>query len=133
VVTCGATCIRQHPPLHTWRTEEDGTLGVEVVHEDYGAFDDAETVDLGSDGPETHDLAVDTLARLNQSSGFEVHQSAQNDFARAVELFGRYQGFGFGDAASVEREATEYLYSLDDDFDVLDEVTRLTTASDPFA
>ncbi len=28
-------------------------------------------------------------------------------------------------------EETEYLYSSHDDFDVLDDVTRLTTPSDP--
>lgn len=40
-----------------WQTDEDGSLSVEVVHENYGAFDDAETADLGGDGLETHDLA----------------------------------------------------------------------------
>lgn len=83
-----------------------------------------------------HELAVDTLDRLNQSAGFEVHQSAQKDFTRAVELFEQYEGFAFGDAtiaAYLEREGIEYLYSFDDDFDVLDDVTRLTTPSDPLA
>ncbi|ODR79719.1 twitching motility protein PilT [Haladaptatus sp. W1] len=81
-----------------------------------------------------HDFAVDTFNRLSSSSGFEIVQSAQKDFHRAVELFEQYEGLSFGDAtiaAYMHREEIEYLYSFDGDFDAVDEITRLTTASNP--
>jgi bifunctional DNA-binding transcriptional regulator/antitoxin component of YhaV-PrlF toxin-antitoxin module len=39
-----------------WHTEDHGPLSAEIVHENYGAFDDAETANLGGDGLATHDL-----------------------------------------------------------------------------
>lgn len=36
---------------------DDGNLTVEVVKQEYGAFDDFEPVPMGGDGTETHDLA----------------------------------------------------------------------------
>lgn len=82
-----------------------------------------------------HEKAVETLTRLNESAGFEILQAAQKDFGRAVELFQTYEGLAFGDAtiaAYMEREDIEYLYSFDDDFDAVDNLTRLTTAENPF-
>jgi hypothetical protein len=82
-----------------------------------------------------HETAVETYTRLNESAGFEIIHTAQKDFHRAVELFQTYQEFSFGDAtiaAYIERAGIEYLYSFDDDFDVLDDVTRLETADNPF-
>jgi predicted nucleic acid-binding protein len=35
-------------------------------------------------------------------------------------------------AAYMQSEDIEYIYSFDDDFDVFDDVTRLTTATNPF-
>lgn len=83
-----------------------------------------------------HDIAVDLRKRLSDSAGFELVHSAQKDFHRAVELFETYEGMAFGDAsvaAYMERTGIEHLYSFDGDFDVLDHVTRLDTADDPFA
>lgn len=82
-----------------------------------------------------HKKAVETYARLKESAGFEILHAAQKDFQRAVELFKTYDGLAFGDAtiaAYMEREDIEYLYSFDDDFDVLENVTRLETANNPF-
>lgn len=81
-----------------------------------------------------HDKAVETYRRLNESAGFEVLQAAQKDFTRGVELFETYDGLAFGDAtvaAYMEREGLEYLYSLDDDFDVIEGITRLDAPVDP--
>lgn len=83
-----------------------------------------------------HAKAGETYDRLSTSAGFEVLQAAQKDFHRAVELFETYEGLAFGDAtiaAYMEREGVEYLYSFDDDFDVLDDLTRLSTPDNPFA
>ena len=81
-----------------------------------------------------HAKAVETYDRLTESAGFEVLQAAQKDFHRAVELFETHEGLAFGDAtiaAYMEREGVEYLYSFDDDFDLLADITRLATADNP--
>jgi predicted nucleic acid-binding protein len=83
-----------------------------------------------------HDKAVETYHRLNQSAGFEVLHAARKDYTRALQLFQTYDGLSFGDAtiaAYMEREGVEYLYSFDDDFDPLKNVTRLETANNPFS
>ena len=82
-----------------------------------------------------HDIAVDLRLRLSDSAGFELVHSAQKDFHRAVELFETYEGLAFGDAtivAYMEREGIEYLYSFDDDFDAVGDITRLETVNNPF-
>lgn len=82
-----------------------------------------------------HDIAVDLRDRLSESAGFELVHSAQKDFHRAVELFETYERLAFGDAtivAYMEREDIEYLYSFDDDFDAIEDVTRLETPDNPF-
>lgn len=80
-------------------------------------------------------LAVDTQDRLAASRGFELVQSAQKDFDRAVELHEQFESLSFGDAtiaAYMDRTECAYLYSFDDDFDALDWVARLESATDPF-
>jgi predicted nucleic acid-binding protein len=81
-----------------------------------------------------HNTAVETYERLNQSAGFEVLHAAQKDFTRAMELFQTYQTLSFGDATIVAymfREDIEYLYLFDDDFDAIEDITRLGTAENP--
>lgn len=82
-----------------------------------------------------HAVAVDLYDRLKQGARFEFDHSPKVDFARADEVFHDYDTLSFVDAtisAYMEREGVEYLYSFDDDFDVLDHVTRLATAENPF-
>ncbi|SIR92066.1 hypothetical protein SAMN05421858_4533 [Haladaptatus litoreus] len=82
-----------------------------------------------------HGTAAETYERLNQSAGFEILHAAQKDFTSAVTLFQTYDGLSFGDAtivAYMQREGIEYLYSFDDDFDVIEEITRLETPDNPF-
>lgn len=82
-----------------------------------------------------HDIAVDLRERLSNSAGFELVHAPQKDFRRAVELFEEHDGLAFGDAtiaAYMQREEIENLYSFDDDFDAVDGITRLETASNPF-
>jgi predicted nucleic acid-binding protein len=86
-------------------------------------------------GRRRHETAVEAQRRLKQSAGFEIVQAAQTDFSRAEELFGTYEGLSFGDAtivAYMERTDVEYLYSFDDDFDAIDDITRLAIAENPF-
>jgi hypothetical protein len=83
-----------------------------------------------------HEKAVETYERLNQSAGFEILHAAQKDFTSAVNLFQTYDSLSFGDAtiaAYMVREGIEYLYSFDDDFDVIKGVTRLETPDNPFS
>lgn len=82
-----------------------------------------------------HDTATEFLRRLHDSSGFELAYTVKRDVNRAEELFETYDSFAFGDAAIaayMERTDIGYLYSFDDDFDVLDWVTRLDTPDDPY-
>jgi len=83
----------------------------------------------------THAFALDTYRRLEGSAGFEIVHAAKTDYTTAVDLFGTYEGLSFVDAtiaAYLSREDVEYLYSFDDDFDTLDDVTRLATVAHPF-
>lgn len=83
-----------------------------------------------------HDITIDLKERLMASAGFELVHAAQKDFANAMELFETYDRLAFGDAtiaAYMRREDIEYLYSFDDDFDVLDGITRLETPDNPFS
>jgi predicted nucleic acid-binding protein len=83
-----------------------------------------------------HQKAVDTYERLNQSAGFEILHAAQKDFTNAVTLFQTYEELSLGDAtiaAYLLREDIEYLYSFDDDFDVIEDIIRLETADNPFS
>lgn len=82
-----------------------------------------------------HTKAVEMYERLNQSAGFELVHAAQKDFTSALSLFQTYDGLSFGDAtiaAYMQRDGIEYLYSLDDDFDTIEGITRLDTAHNPF-
>jgi uncharacterized protein len=82
-----------------------------------------------------HEMAVETYERLNQSAGFEVLHAAQKDFTNAVSLFQTYEDLSLGDAtiaAYMQREGIDYLYSFDDDFDVIESITRLATPDNPF-
>jgi AbrB family looped-hinge helix DNA binding protein len=40
-----------------WAVADDDSLSVEVVAQEYGAFDDFEPVSMGGTGTESHDLA----------------------------------------------------------------------------
>lgn len=82
-----------------------------------------------------HEKAVETYERLNQSAGFEILHAAQKDFTSAISLFQTYEGLSLGDASIatyMQREGVEYLYSFDDDFDVIEGITRLETPDNPF-
>jgi len=83
-----------------------------------------------------HDIAVDTLDALIESSGFELTQTSKADFEAGRSVFRRYDSLSLTDAiivAAMQRAEIEYLYSFDDGFDSVDEITRLTTPDSPFA
>ena len=83
-----------------------------------------------------HDIAVETLDGLIESSGFELTQTSKADFEAGRSVFRRYDSLSLTDAiivAAMQRAEIEYLYSFDDGFDGVSEITRLTTPDSPFA
>jgi predicted nucleic acid-binding protein len=83
-----------------------------------------------------HDRAVETMDLLTESRGFRVRQVAREDFERGRALSRRKAGLEITAAilvAYMRRTDTKYVYSFDDDFDRFDDITRLTTADDPFS
>jgi predicted nucleic acid-binding protein len=82
-----------------------------------------------------HDVASETLDALIESSGFSLIQTSKTDFNAGRSVFRRYESLSLTDAvivATMQRNEIEYLYSFDDGFDGVPELTRLTTPDNPF-
>lgn len=82
-----------------------------------------------------HDVAIDTLDALIESRGFSLTKPVRADFEAGRSLFRRYDSLSLTDAmivAAMQRTDREYLYSFDDGFDSVPEITRLTTPDTPF-
>jgi Predicted nucleic acid-binding protein, contains PIN domain len=81
------------------------------------------------------DAATGLLDRLIEGAHFEIVHTPKADFNAAQPLFRQYDELSFVDAtlvASLQRQDVEYLYSFDDDFDAIEDLTRLDTAENPF-
>ena len=82
-----------------------------------------------------HEPAVGTLDFLKRSSGFRLRHVAQEDFTRAQALLPEHPDVELPDlmiVAYMQRRDLEYIYSFDDDFDRFDDITRLTSPTNPF-
>lgn len=82
-----------------------------------------------------HNTAVETLDALIESSGFELTQTPKSEFDAGRSVFRRYESLSLTDAiivAAMQRQDIEYLYSFDDGFDSVAEITRITTPDNPF-
>ncbi|WP_311172621.1 type II toxin-antitoxin system VapC family toxin [Halobellus ordinarius] len=82
-----------------------------------------------------HDVATDTLDALIESSGFTLKRTPKSDFDAGRSLFRRYEPLSLTDAvivAAMKREEFSYLYSFDDGFDGVPDITRLTASENPF-
>ena len=82
-----------------------------------------------------HDVATETLDALIESSGFSLKQTPKSDFDAGRSVFRQYESLSLTDAvivAAMQREDIEYLYSFDDGFDSVPDITRLTTPDYPF-
>jgi len=82
------------------------------------------------------DPATQLLDRLIAGARFELTHVAQTDFNAAQPIFRQYDQLSFVDSilvAYMQRADIEYLYSFDDDFDAIDDVTRLASATNPFS
>ena len=84
-------------------------------------------------------VATETLDLLQTSRGFEFVHVPTGIHPNGERLFRRQDSASEPEwadsllAAYMHSEDLEYLYSFDDDFDGFDGITRLTTATDPFA
>lgn len=92
----------------------------------------AETLDLTDEklGP---DATNGILDRLIEGAHFEIDHAPKPDFNAAQAIFRQYDELSFVDAtivAYMEREGIEYLFSFDDDIDVIEGLTRLETPDD---
>jgi len=79
--------------------------------------------------------AAATLDALIESSGFDIVHTPKSDFDAGRSLFRRYDSLSLTDAvivATSQRAGIEYLYSFDDGFDSVPDLTRLTTDENPF-
>lgn len=82
-----------------------------------------------------HDAAVDFLERIEENARFHVASLSPDEFATAKSLFRRYAALSFVDAgivAYMQSNDVDYLYAFDDDFDRVDRVVRLETATNPY-
>jgi len=82
----------------------------------------------------THGRAVETLDALLESSGYEIVQTSKRDFDAGRSVFRVYEGLSLTDAIIVsfmQRTGIEYIYSFDDDFDAVDDISRLDTLVNP--
>jgi len=82
-------------------------------------------------------VAIETLDAIQASVDLEVDGTTKTDFDAGRSLFRQYdEGLSFTDAiivAYMRRTGIDYLYSFDDDFDAVGEITRLETPTNPFA
>ncbi|SHG39423.1 type II toxin-antitoxin system VapC family toxin [Halobaculum gomorrense] len=82
-----------------------------------------------------HDPAVDFLDRLEENANFHIEPITGSVHASAKSMFRRHARLSFADAAVVAHMRTAglgYLYAFDDDFDGIDDVYRLDSATDPY-
>lgn len=82
--------------------------------------------------------ASETLDLLQSSRGFEFVYASKAVHLYGEQLFRTHEASSGPEwvdsiiAAYMQSEDIEYIYSFDDDFDVFDDVSRLTTATNPF-
>jgi len=116
--------------LPVLRGIDDGTLPEAVVL-DYVL---AETLN-GLTTHAGHDAAVDLLDRLEENARFHIESLTTDALATGKALFRQYEPLSFVDACIVAYMQTDglgYLYAFDDDFDAVENVSRLDTATNPY-
>jgi len=82
-----------------------------------------------------HNVATETLDAIIESSGFSLIQTSKTDFSAGRSVFRRHESLSLTVSvivAVMQRKEIDYLYSFDDGFDAVPELTRLTTPENPF-
>jgi predicted nucleic acid-binding protein len=82
-----------------------------------------------------HEAAVDLLNRIEENARFHIESLSTDAFATGKSLFRQHEPLSFVDAciiAYMQTEGLGYLYAFDDDFDAVDDIYRLDTATNPY-
>jgi len=82
-----------------------------------------------------HDAAVDLLDRIEENAYFHIDSLTTTALATGKALFRQHEPLSFVDACIVAYMQTEglgYLYAFDNDFDAVEDVYRLESATDPY-
>ncbi|MUV85148.1 PIN domain-containing protein [Natronomonas sp. CBA1123] len=82
-----------------------------------------------------HEAAVDLLDRIEENARFHIESLSTAAFATGKSLFRQHEPLSFVDAciiAYMQTEGLGYLYAFDDDFDAVDDIYRLDTATNPY-
>lgn len=117
--------------LPVLRGIDDGSLPEAVVLE----YVLAETLN-GVLAHAGHEAAVDLLDRIEENAHFHVDSLSRDALATGKALFRRHEALSFVDACIVAYMQTEglgYLYAFDEDFDLVEDVYRLGTATNPYS
>jgi predicted nucleic acid-binding protein len=84
---------------------------------------------------EGNDAAIDLLDRFVEGAHFRLPHNSKANSGIGRSLFRTYPALSYGDAMQVaymQQADIEYIYSFDADFDAVEDITRLTTAVNPF-
>ncbi|PSQ20507.1 VapC toxin family PIN domain ribonuclease [Halobacteriales archaeon QS_9_67_17] len=109
---------------------DDGTLPEAVVL-DYVL---AETLN-GLTTHAGHDAAVGFLDRIEENARFHIDSLTADALATGKARFRRHEPLSFVDAciiAYMRTDGLDYLYAFDDDFDAVEDISRLDTATNPY-
>jgi predicted nucleic acid-binding protein len=82
-----------------------------------------------------HESAVDFLDRLETHSRIHIERFDTQTVSTGKSLFRQYEPLSFVDAclvAYLQTNDLEYLYAFDDDFDMIDNIVRLDTPTNPY-
>lgn len=82
-----------------------------------------------------HESAVDFLDRIEENTRFDIDSLNADAFATGKALFRRHGPLSLVDAciiAYMQTEELTYLYAFDDDFDAVEDIYRLDTATNPY-
>lgn len=80
--------------------------------------------------------AVDLLDMLEKSTHYRLPTPSEPTVERGRAVFRQYPELSLADATQVafmQDEGIDYVYSFDDDFDAVGGVTRVNSATNPFA
>lgn len=82
-----------------------------------------------------HQKAVTLLDLLAESAHYHLPANSRANIGIGKGIFRQFPDLSLGDAMQVafmQSEDIEYIYSFDDDFDAVDGVIRLNSATNPF-
>jgi len=126
-----------------YKRDNSHDTGLPVLHGiDNGTLPEAVVIDYvlaetlnGLTTHAGHDAAVDLIDRIEENGRFHIDSLTTDALATGKALFRQHEPLSFVDASIVaymETEGLGYLYAFDDDFDAVEDVYRLDTATNPY-